>query len=250
MAPAFSDSDDDSFFDNEDDEMSNDESKPIEPQSVKPAKLSKHLEQLQSRLGELQVQHLSFHKNFNCQFCIGLKELKSKLVTEQEDKQPKPLTVGKSEPLVVVYNDPSKRKKLKKGLATQNSTVQTEDNFPKPEEFNLIKTKHDVKKFTIKALKKTSKNQAQIALAVSLGAKPPKAIPTNYKLLQHCKKKEATRQKRLKAAEHIFATKLQLTNKKKGPKRDRNKVVNFDAGFGKYGPKLQKQIRNAKKSKN
>ena len=34
------------------------------------------------------------------------------------------------------------------------------------------------------------------------------------------------------------------------PKRDRNKVVNFDAGFGKYGPKLQKQIRNAKKSKN
>nr|CAH0113299.1 unnamed protein product [Daphnia galeata] len=230
MAPAFSDSDDDSFFDDEDDEMSNDESKPIEPQSVKPAKLSKHLEQLQSRL--------------------GLKELKSKLATEQEDKQPKPLTVGKSEPLVVVYNDPSKRKKLKKGLATQNSTVQTEDNFPKPEEFNLIKTKHDVKKFTIKALKKTSKNQAQIALAVSLGAKPPKAVPTNYKLLQHCKKKEATRQKRLKAAEHIFATKLQLTNKKKGPKRDRNKVVNFDAGFGKYGPKLQKQIRNAKKSKN
>lgn len=86
------------------------------------------------------------------------------------------MTVGKSEPLIVVYNDPSKRKKLKKSQATQNSSFQVEDNFPEPEEFNLIKTKHEVKKFTIKALKKTSKNQAQIALAVSLGAKPPKAI--------------------------------------------------------------------------
>jgi len=159
------------------------------------------------------------------------------------------LTVGKSEPLVVVYNDPSKRKKLKNSLVTQNSLAQARDNFPEPEEFNLIKTKHEVKKFTIKALKKTSKNQAQIALAVSLGAKPPKAMPVNYKVMQHCKKKEAGREKRLKEAEHIFATKLQLPNKKKGPKRDRNKVVNFDAGFGKFGPKLQKQIKNAKKSK-
>ncbi|XP_046655740.1 uncharacterized protein C1orf131 homolog [Daphnia pulicaria] len=233
MAPTFSDSDDDSFFDDEDEEMSSDEcqSKPItepqSPQSSKP-KLSKHLEQLQSRL--------------------GLKELKNKLATPKEE-QPKPLTVGKSEPLIVVYNDPSKRKKLKKSQATQNSSSQVEDNFPEPEEFNLIKTKHEVKKFTIKALKKTSKNQAQIALAVSLGAKPPKAMPVNYKVMQHCKKKEEGRQKRLKQAEHIFATKLQLPNKKKGPRRDRNKVVNFDAGFGKFGPKLQKQIKNAKKSK-
>ncbi|EFX70458.1 hypothetical protein DAPPUDRAFT_309438 [Daphnia pulex] len=230
MAPTISDSDDDSFFDDEDEEMSSDEcqSKPItEPQSSKP-KLSKHLEQLQSRL--------------------GLKELKNKLATPKEE-QPKPLTVRKSEPLVVVYNDPSKRKKLKKSHATQNSSSQVEDNYPEPEEFNLIKTKHEVKKFTIKALKKTSKNQAQIALAVSLGAKPPKAMPVNYKVMQHCKKKEEGRQKRLKQAEHIFATKLQLPNKKKGPRRDRNKVVNFDAGFGKFGPKLQKQIKNAKKSK-
>lgn len=64
MAPTFSDSDSDSFFDDEDDEMSNDEwqSKPIkeeEPQSSKP-KLSKHLEQLQSRLGKLKVLHILF----------------------------------------------------------------------------------------------------------------------------------------------------------------------------------------------
>lgn len=131
-----------------------------------------------------------------------------------------------------------------------NSTNELGDNLPEPEEFNLIKAKHDVKKFTIKALKKSSKNQAQIALAVSLGALPPKPMATNYKLLQHSKKKEAARQKRLKDNEHIFATKLRLTNKKKGPRRDKNKVVNFDARFGKYGPGLKKQMKDAKKKKN
>jgi len=63
MAPTFSDSDDDSFFDDEDEGMSSDEckSKPItEPQTSKP-KLSKHLEQLQSRLGTLELlQFFSF----------------------------------------------------------------------------------------------------------------------------------------------------------------------------------------------
>jgi hypothetical protein len=63
MAPT--DSDDDSFFDDEDEEMSSDEcqSKPItepqSPQSSKP-KLSKHLEQLQSRLGTLELLQFVF----------------------------------------------------------------------------------------------------------------------------------------------------------------------------------------------
>lgn len=151
-----------------------------------------------------------------------------------------------------MYNDPRKRKKIKSKPTLPQATNELGDRLPETEEFNLIKAKHDVKKFTIKALKKSSKNQAQIALAVSLGALPPKPMPTNYKVLQHSKKKEAARQKKLKDREHIFATKLQLTNKKKGPKRDKNKVVNFDAKFGKYGPGLKKQMKSqsVKKSKN
>ncbi|KAK4012962.1 uncharacterized protein C1orf131 homolog [Daphnia magna] len=232
MALTLSDSEEDSFYDGEDDEMSDDDvcqPKPTEDQQCHEPKLNKHLQQLQNRL--------------------GLKDLKNKLAATQSSTLPDP-PVGNPEPLIVVYNDPRKRKKLKTKPMPSNSTNELGDNLPEPEEFNLIKAKHDVKKFTIKALKKSSKNQAQIALAVSLGALPPKPMATNYKLLQHSKKKEAARQKRLKDNEHIFATKLRLTNKKKGPRRDKNKVVNFDARFGKYGPGLKKQMKDAKKKKN
>ncbi|XP_057378305.1 uncharacterized protein C1orf131-like [Daphnia carinata] len=232
MADTFSDSEEDSFFDDEKDEMSDDDvyqPKSTEDQQCHEPKLNKHLQQLQNRL--------------------GLKDLKKKISSTESSTQPNPPT-GNPEPLIVVYNDPRKRKKLKTKPMPSNTKNEQGDHLPEPEEFNLIKAKHDVKKFTIKALKKSSKNQAQIALAVSLGALPPKPMATNYKVLQHSKKKEAARQKRLKDNEHIFATKLQLTNKKKGAKRNKNKVVNFDAKFGKYGPGLKTQMKDAKKKKN
>ncbi len=182
-----------------------------------------------------------------------MNELKIKLSTAQETKEIKSSS-SKSEPLVVVYNDPSKRKKLRKlQQSTGNITPKMEkdeDLFPEAGEFNLIKAKHDVKKFTIQSLKKTSKARAQAALAVSLGAKAPKPDKTNYKMLKQGKKKEILRMKKLKESnEHVFTSKIKLMNKKKGPKRDKNKVVNFDSSFGKFGPKLKKQIKSGNKFK-
>lgn len=164
----------------------------------------------------------------------------------------KPSTT-KSEPLVVVYQDPRKRRKLRNSQSSTNNLstkVEMESTPFRTEEFNLIKAKHDVKKFTIKSLKKTSKEQAKIALAVSLGALPPKPKSTNYKLLKQLKKKEILKQKKMKETENVFASKVSLLSKKKVPKRDKNKVVNFDSSFGKYGPKLKKQMKTGKSKNN
>lgn len=144
----------------------------------------------------------------------------------------------------MVYNDPRKRKKKPKLEPNESSGSKTNDDLSfEPEEFNLIQAKHEVKKFTIKALKKTNKEQAQIALAVSLGAKPPKANRTNYKILKHTSKKEKTKLEKLKKTEHVFVNKTPMKKKDTKRKRDKNKVVNFDSKFGKYDPKVKKQLK-------
>ena len=178
-----------------------------------------------------------------------MEELKNKLTTEHEAKETKP-SASKSEPLVVVYNDPSKRRKLRKLQETTGSSsfkIEKEESFSEAGEFNLIKAKHDVQKFTLQSLKKTSKEKARTALAVKLGAKAPKPDSANYKMLKQRKKNEISRLKKLKESnDNVFTSKIQLMNKNKGPKRDKNKVVNFDTNFGKYGPKLKKQIKSGK----
>lgn len=180
--------------------------------------------------------------------------MKIKLTAKQEElKLANKPSATKLEPLVVVYQDPRKRKKLRNSQPTINnlsSNIEIEAAPCRTEEFNLIKAKHDVKKFMIKSLKKTNKEQAKIALAVSLGALPPKPKSTNYKVLKQCKKKDIRKQKKLKETEHIFASKVNSMSKKKAPKRDKNKVVNFDASFGKYGPKLKKNMKAVKNKKN
>lgn len=261
MTSQLSSSDEDSFCDSDRDQedfesCGHDDD---EVQACKP-KLSKHLLQLQQKLGLYLLLNfipiillvVSNSDNFN-NTISGLEEMKKKLATKQEElKQSKPSPL-KPEPLVVVYQDPRKRRKLKNTPAFTNdmsSKIETEAIPFRAEEFNLIKAKHDVKKFTIKALKKSNKRQARIALAVSLGALPPKTQSTNYKVLKQCKKKEIAKEKKLKESEHVFIKKVNSLSKKKVPKRDRNKVVNFDASFGKYGPKLKKQIKTGKSKNN
>lgn len=162
---------------------------------------------------------------------------------------------SKAGPLVVVYSDPSKRKKerdLKKQQEQQQLKPKSGKKAlpPKDEqpEFNIIKAKHEVKQLTIKSLKKASKQEAQAALAISLGALPPKRKAVNYKELKETKKKELEQVKKLKEAEHIFAGRVGTMTKRKQPKKDRNKVAKFDADFGKLAPGLRKQLTRANKS--
>lgn len=174
-------------------------------------------------------------------------ELKKKETSEAASKTALDSNKDNKGPVVVVYNDPSKRKKLrdlkKQEVELRKPIPKKSNKGPEEErpEFNIIKAKHEVKRLTIKALKKTSKEEAQAELAISLGAIPPKRKGVNYKVLKETKKKEQEEIKKLKEAEHVFASRVKTMTKKKQRKKNKNKVTNFDAGFGKVSGGLRKQ---------
>ena len=155
-----------------------------------------------------------------------------------------------SGPLVVVYEDPSKRKKVKKPAPVPNKKPKLLDDqeVDQPPEFDLIKAKHDIKKLTISALRTTSKEEAQAQLAISLGALPPKAKCINYKELKANKQKEKQNLAKCKASEEVFIQRVSGMNQRvQSTKRDKNKVAGFDSSFGKFRPGLKKKLSTSKK---
>jgi len=73
-------------------------------------------------------------------------------------------------------------------------------------------------------------------LAVSLGALPPKKKHLNYKELREQKKKEEEVIAKQKEREQVFIKRVSTMAKKKDHK-NKNKVINFDAKFGKVSGK-------------
>lgn len=177
-----------------------------------------------------------------------MEEFKNKISNISKEQNQAECTDIKSGPLVVVYRDPSKHKKKQKPSNIKSHSNNTNSKNEVPEDSDLIKAKHDVQKFVISGLQKSSCENAKIALAVSLGAVPPKKPNLNYKQYKKTKENAIKKQKKLiEMKEHVFTKKLDImTNKKRERKRDKNKVVNFDSKFGKYGPQLKRQIKKAK----
>jgi hypothetical protein len=165
-------------------------------------------------------------------FTLGLDALKGSTSSINSEKKPPVATTAKkgNDPVVVVYNDPSKRKKNKEGKVKAGKVVKA-NNVSRPE-FNINTAKHEVRKLAISSLGKTSKAEAQAQLAISLGAIPPKKKPVNYKVLKEMKKKEKAEIEEQKQSEVVFAARISQMAKKKPPK-NKNKVANFDADFGK-----------------
>ncbi|CAF0766758.1 unnamed protein product [Didymodactylos carnosus] len=110
---------------------------------------------------------------------------------KQQEIQSKKQEEEKQQPIeTIVFNDPKKRRKNKKISSTsiqstnrldeqEDETQQDLDN--KTGELDLEKARYDVYKFGITGLEKTKYKNARIALAVSLGAKPPKQKSINYR---------------------------------------------------------------------
>ncbi|CAF0834578.1 unnamed protein product [Adineta ricciae] len=105
-------------------------------------------------------------------------EVKSKNARRKEKKKLKTQTEVKKKPQVetIVFRDPAKRKKL---MNKPTAPISTPDNV----EFDLEKARFDVHKFGIKGFEKSKYEDARVALAVSLGAKPPKQKFINYREL-------------------------------------------------------------------
>jgi len=172
-----------------------------------------------------------------------LDQLKKNLPAASGSSKVKPPT-NKPEPLVVVYQDPRKRKKAKKPLPAIKAPKPVKQSLVGPE-FNIHKAKHEMRRLVISGTRgKMSKQEAQAALAISLGALPHKQKPVNYKVLQQMKKKEAEEIATQKEQEQVFVKRANTMAKKKDGKnksKNKNKVINFDTNLGKISNKNSKK---------
>lgn len=98
---------------------------------------------------------------------------------------------------VVVYQNPSKRKLQKCHIEEQEDESNVQQNGS---EISFKKARYDILKFGIKGLDKPEQEEAKIALAVQLGAKPPKNKYVNYKEFIHQKKEQKVKEREEKIA--------------------------------------------------
>jgi len=207
-----------------------------------------------------QEEHLSGNKSNNANKPKGkirhLEELKSQLALNEFEAKPcekegveyelngkKKLgnNKGPNQPEVVIFEDPAKRKerRLAEGLkSTPKNTSKSNQDNTAPEEtvFDLKHARHDVKRLGISGLDHKSKEEAQIQLAMSLGAKAPKNTYINYRELQEKKRKEieelASKEKDevVKSKTKSLAESMK-TNKTKSKKKELSGV---DGQLGSY----------------
>ncbi|KAJ0180951.1 hypothetical protein K1T71_003036 [Dendrolimus kikuchii] len=115
-------------------------------------------------------------------------------------------------------------------------------------DLELKKIRHEVLKFGMSGFDATKKEEAKIALAVSLGAKPPKKVYINYKDLM--KKRKEEKQKAKEAKDLMAAKSVLKTGGKKKKKGFGNDVGHFLSGYGKVQKKdLKKDEKGTKKKK-
>ena len=136
----------------------------------------------------------------------------------------------------VAYEAP-KKKKTKTSIDQKEFKPEiSEDEKPpmdlrKQQEIEMKRARFEVIKFGMTGLKKKKAQEAKIALAVSLGAKPPRNKKKNYKEILNEKKLQKVKEERQK-------TTSGLTQSLKKPKKRRK--FNKESGIlGVYG-KVQK----------
>lgn len=124
------------------------------------------------------------------------------------------------------------------GGAATNTSV----NVP---EFDLKRAKHEVLNFGISGFDSKDKHAAKLALAIRLGAKPPKNAYTNYKDLLVEKKKQQTDAAAQSAFQQIGKNAqggASVTYKKLNSARRKKKLQGqIDRHYGVVNPKIHKK---------
>ncbi|XP_071157362.1 40S small subunit processome assembly factor 1-like [Mytilus edulis] len=167
---------------------------------------------------------------------LGLNELEEKLESEkqsisQKNKNGKPT----SGPEVVVYENPSKRKRKNKGLGKHTGMKDGNSD----EEFDMKRARFEVRKFGIKGFEGNKKDEAMVALLVQLGAKPPKNKFYNYKEFITMKKTEKANEKIQREIDRSLGYKV-APNRGKRRQKDRNDVGGYvDGQVGKFKDGVQ-----------
>ncbi|CAG5035446.1 unnamed protein product [Parnassius apollo] len=138
----------------------------------------------------------------------------------------------------------SYKPKKKQPVENEESKAGTDNQvIHSKKDLDLKKIRHEVVKFGMSGFDGTKKEEAKIALAISLGAKPPKREYINYKELMQKRKQEKLKQKEEKQL-MISKTVLQSCGKKK------RRGVNNDVGhfLSNYGKVQKKDLKDNKKA--
>lgn len=149
----------------------------------------------------------------------------------------------------VSYEKPKKKEEIiksKENNDIQNSKFNITKNErnenndeKKKKEVEMKRIKFEVMKFGMSGFKGIEAEEAEVALAISLGAKPPKKKGINYKILKHEKKQE-TQQKDTK---FVSGVEKSLINRKikKVHRKSSNNLLKM---YGKINKKtLNKKIK-------
>ncbi|XP_050052315.1 uncharacterized protein [Dermacentor andersoni] len=138
---------------------------------------------------------------------------------------------------VVVFKDPTKRKANKHQLEEKNTCSDTHCDA---NEISFKKARHDVLKFGIQGLEKPKQEEAKIALAVQLGAKPPKNNYLNYKELITDRKDKKVKERE----ERILNARMGLKPKRQGNVRQRKTSRTKHEGVHYVSKELISQVKH------
>ncbi|XP_034950891.1 uncharacterized protein C1orf131 homolog [Chelonus insularis] len=137
----------------------------------------------------------------------------------------------------VVYSSTKRKEKLDSAKNNVNEKFTSKPTSMKDEkneqEKEMKRLRWDVMKFASSSLQGKQKHEANVALAISLGAKPPKNIRKNYKIL-----KERRQQEKQNAVEQQVQS--GFTGSLKKPKMNVKKKKKDTGLLGVYG-KVHKQ---------
>ncbi|XP_041465955.1 uncharacterized protein C1orf131-like [Lytechinus variegatus] len=160
-------------------------------------------------------------------------ELDRRKDCDEQKKKRKP-------PEVVVFNDPTKRKK--ENMSKVQASAGPKGREQSEGEVDLDQARHEVWKFGISGLSFEDKEKHEAAKAVQLGAKPPKRAFVNYKELMETKRQKKIEEKQQREIDRQMGLK---TSKKKDEKiqlqnigfwtdKTQRKGVYVDGQLGKY----------------
>jgi len=167
--------DESEYSDDEVEDMNVNNDTSTQKQTEKVAKKGqKHLEELKSSLGLTEFQNKADLKREKRRRQKARRKLKKAEIKNDAQIQTKAtkLKAAKIVPEVVTYLDPKKRPKKEKneGFETPKNNTENSDDS----EITMKQARFDVFKFGIRGLDKDGQQEARVALALRLGAKPDK----------------------------------------------------------------------------
>lgn len=152
----------------------------------------------------------------------------------------------------VNYEKPKKR--VKAIESKENNDVESskfnvtknernENDERRKQELEMKRVRYEVMKFGMSGFKGAKAKEAEIALAISLGAKPPKREGINYKILQRERKDQ--KERRQDDVTHASGLERSLSNHKN--KKARRKRGGSDGLLNVYGKVSKKTLGKSQK---